>query len=53
MIDFGIDVIKIITVFLVIRHEWFSDEVEIRTSGGNIERRFPFHNRTSQVDFAS
>ena len=52
MVDLGIDIKKVITVFLVFGHEGFGQQVDVRTAGGNVERSPVLYDRSLEIDFA-
>lgn len=49
MVDLGIDIKKVITVFLVFGHEGFGQQVDVRTAGGNVERSPVLYDRSSKL----
>lgn len=52
MVDLGIDIKKVIAVFLVFGHEGFGQQVDVRTAGGNVERSPVLYDRSLEIDFA-
>ena len=52
MVDFGIDVIKVITVLFFFRHEGFGQQVDVGAAGRNVERSPVLDDRPFEIEFA-